>query len=498
MTLGAALRTNTLWMLSGDVSAQLVNLVFGMVLARLLLPEDFGLLVTVQILTGALGFIAANGTSDALVRAKEIGPRDVRTLFAIQLGTCAAIFTFLNLIAPAFAGWFGDPRLAPLLRIASITFLLRPFMAVPSALLHRAMRFKEYSVLIFIGVAVSGLSAILLASLGLGAASLVLGGLSGALARTIVCARWARWVPGLGFDPEAARTLGVYGLKLSANEIVQYARAQTANAIISRQLGAGPVGLYNKADSLAEMPYEILSGSAYYTLFRTLASIQDDRAQCAYLFLRSLTVILLYALPCYVGILWVAEPLILVLYGKPWAAAAVPLQILALVGPLRVIANLSRAVAASHNRLGQEIRIQLETWAILVLGALVGLHWGLAGVAICTLPSFIYNAVRMFNLAGRILGTRWGSLWCELWPILGLNAMMAAALMAAHLALGPLDSPLAYLLAMIGVGAAVYGGAFLFMPLAALRNESARWRGLIRRALPPASPQADPMEKDQE
>jgi hypothetical protein len=171
---------------------------------------------------------------------------------------------------------------------------------------------------------------------------------------------------------------------------------------------------------------------------------------------------------------------------------------------LRVIANLSRAVAASHNRLGQEIVIQMETWGILAVGTLSGLHWGLAGVALCALPSFIHNAARMYGLASRILHIGRGSLWRALQPILGLNAIMAAALTATHLtlaALNPVASPLLYLFAMVSVGVAVYGGVFLCVPPAGLRTESARWRQLLARARtaasPLASPPTRPTEKDQ-
>ncbi len=484
MSQAAGLRANTLWVLTGDLGIQAVGLVFGVILARLLAPADFGLMVTVQVLTGALGFLAANGTSDALVRARSVGPRDVQTLFVIQLASCLLIFTALNLIAPAFADWFRDPRLEWLLRISACGFLLRPFMAVPTALLHRAVRFREFSLLMFAGALTAALMSTLLALCGLGAASLALGGLAGALVRTVLTARRAGWVPALGFDRAAARRLGTYGLKLSVNDIIQYARVQTANALISRRLGAGPVGLYNKADSLAEMPYEVLSGAAYQTLFRALAAERDDRAHCAALYLRTLTLVSFYAVPLYVGLLWVAEPLVVLVYGEPWAPAALPLQVLVLAGPLRIVANLARAVAASHDRLGLEIRIQLETWALLLGGALVGLHWGLSGVAVAVLPSFVHYAVRMAGLANGALGTDWRDLGRALWPILRLNGIMALALAAADLGLkgaGLADTRLVYLAAMIGAGALVYGGIMLWRPSALLAEESRRWRGLARR-----------------
>jgi O-antigen/teichoic acid export membrane protein len=480
-----AFRRNTLWMLGGDLGARALQLVFGIVLARLLLPESFGLLVTVQILTGALGFVSAHGMGDALVRAPELGRRDPDTVLAVQLGVSLAIVAGLNLVAPAFASFFADPRLEGLLRLASLTFLVRPFMSVPSALLYRAARFREFSLLILLDTAVSGVASIGLALLGLAAPALILGGIAGALVRTALTARLAGWTPALAFDRGAAGRLGLYGLKLSANELVQYARVQTANALIGRRLGMSQVGLYNKADSVAEIPFEVFGGAAYHTLFRTLAGLRDSPDQGAELFLKTVAATGLYTLPLYVGLAFVAEPAIVLVYGEPWAEAALPLQILAAAGGLRALAYLSRSVAAAHDRLGRELIVQLETWAILMAGTAIGLQWGLPGVALGVLPSFVHNAVRMYGLAAGALGTGWSPLWQHLRPVLALNAGLALALAAAHLALtwaGLGGSRPLYLLLMVATGALAYAVPFLCYPPAGLREESLRWQGPIRGA----------------
>lgn len=483
MSLAASLRRHTLWVLSGEIGARAMGFVFGVVLARLLLPETFGLVVTVQILTGVLGFIAAHGMNDALVRAREIRDGDVATIFTLQLMVCGGIVTGLNLIAPQFAAFFGDARLEPLMRFASLSFLLRPFQGVPLALLQREMRFRDFSLLVLLDVAISGLASIALVLHGFGALGLILGGLTGSILRTFVAIAITGWRPDIALRERAARELGSYGMKISINEIVQYARTQTANAVVSRSLGMTRVGLYNKADSLAEMPFEIIGGSAYQTLFRTLAAIQDEPEESRRLFVDVVVTVSFYAMPMYLGLVWVAEPLIVTIYGDQWAGAGLALQILALAGPARVLAALSRATAAAHNRLGREILIQLETWGLLLLGVLVGLEWGLAGVAVGVLPAFVHNAARMLALARRILGFGWSALFRALLPVLRLNALMLAALAATHwlLALSGLAAiaPL-YLLVMVASGILAYGGVFLLRPPGGLAEESERWHGYIR------------------
>ncbi len=486
MSIGESLRNQTLWVVAGDVGSRIFGLLTGVILARLLLPEEFGLVVTAQVLTGTLGYVAAGGMSDALVRAPTVSARDRDTVFTAQLGVCLLILGLLNLVAPAFAAFFNDPRLDPVLRVSALTFLLKPFMGVPLAILQREMRFRALSLLLFATLATGGLASVAMALAGLGVWSLLLGGLVGSAVRIWILMRTAPWLPRFAWDPAAVRQLGAFGIRFSALDLIQFARIQTTNAIVSRSLGVANVGLYNKADSLAEIPYEMLSLSAYQTMFRALAAIQDDRERSAALFLRALTMVALYALPCYVGLIWVAEPFVVVVFGEPWRAAALPLQILAGGGLLRIVANLSSAVAAAHNRLDLELGIQLKTWALLVLGVLSGLAWGIAGVAVGTLPGLLYGALRMYRLAGNTLGIGWPDLATALRPVLWLNGIMTLALTLAWCTLAWTDTlghDLAFLAIMVAVGVAAYAVPFLLTPAETLRDESRRWRSRIAAVL---------------
>jgi O-antigen/teichoic acid export membrane protein len=485
LSIGESLRKQTLWVVAGDVGFRVFGLLTGVILARLLLPEEFGLVVTAQVLTGVMGYVAAGGMSDALVRAPTVSAGDRDTVFTAQLGVCLLIFGLLNLIAPGFAAFFNDPRLDPVLRVAALTFLLKPFMGVPLAILQREMRFKELSLVLFATLAVSSVVSVAMALAGLGVWSLLWGGLAGSAVRIWILIRIAPWLPRLAWDRVAVRQLGSFGIRFSALDLIQFVRIQTANAIVGRGLGIADVGLYNKADSLAEIPYEMLGLSAYQTLFRTLAVIRDERQRSAALFLRALTVVTLYAAPCYIGLIWVAEPFVVVVFGEPWRAAALPLQVLAAGGMLRIIASLGSAVAAAHDRLNLEIAIQLKTLGLLTLGAVCGLPWGIGGVALGSLPGLVYGAVRMYRLVGDTLGIGWSDLAAALKPVLWLNAFMTLALAIAWTALANADAlghEPTVLALMVVVGAVTYAGPFLLAPASELREESQRLRHLIASA----------------
>ncbi len=466
-------------MIVGDVGSRVIGLLFSVILARLLLPEHFGLIVTSQIITGTLGYVSGGGMSDALIRSPGVTDRDRNTVFTTQLAICLLIIALLNGIAPSFATLFQEPCLEPVLRVAALTFLLRPLMHVALAILQREMRFREASILLFVTISTSGLASTVMAFLGMGVWSLLLGGLTGSLVRIAILLRMTRWVPRLTFDLDAARRLGSFGIRVSIIDFLQFARVQSTNAFVSRGIGIASVGLYNKADSLAEMPYDILSTSAFQTMFRALSVTQGDLTQSAYLFIRSITLVSFYALPCYVGLAWVSESLVLTLFGDNWREVAVPLQILSLAGLPRIITNLSGAVTAAQDRLAQEIPIQFQTLALSIAGVVVGVHWGVEGAALGVLPSFLYSAIRMYGLAGSALGIGWRSLASALGPVIWMNGLMAAALALGQFLLLGLDIPrdsTTFLVVMVLIGTATYAGHFLVAPPQALRGESGRWR----------------------
>ena len=484
LNLGSSIRQNSLWVLSGSLGGQVVQFLFGIVLARLLVPEDFGLLVTIQVFTGVIGLFAAAGMGDALVQAKTATKRDFHVIFTMQLAVCVLIYVALYAAAPFFAIWFDEPRYVNLLRVSAITFLLRPFIAIPSTVLRRQMRFKPMAWIKVAGITASGIASTLLALKDMGPWSLVLGGLAGSVMQIVLTFLVTRWLPALRFGISTARTLGAYGLRVSANEIVVYIRYQSANLLISHQLGPTYVGLFNKSDSLARMPTDLLSGSAYQTLFRALSSLQNNLDKSRYLFLRSLLLVAFYTTPLYITLAWVAKPLILTLYGEHWASASIPLQVLCLVRIIRPIANLSGAVVAAQDRLGKEIWIQAQTVGVLVVGILMGLQGGLVGVAIGTAPSLIYNAWRMYKLAEAILCMSPGQLWLTLKPIARPTAALILALLLTHIAMSHFDTtrPL-YLLATLSAGFLAYVSAFLYNPGSALQTEADRWKMALRFAL---------------
>jgi O-antigen/teichoic acid export membrane protein len=478
MSLGQNIRHGVAWLFVGNSGKQVLAFLFGIVLARLLAPEDFGVLLTIQVFTGLAGFVAGGGMGQALVRAKSVSQQDYDIVFTLQLGIGCLIYAGFFLAAPWFAKWYDTPLYADLLRVSALSFIFRPLVNLPSSMLYRQMRYKAQTVVGISSLLVSSGTSILMAWLGYGVWSLIWGGIAGALYSAAVLIPLARWRPGFSLDFRRGRDIARYGILVSANDIVGYLRNQASIFILSRSLGPASVGLYNKGESLAKMPHSFITGSVYHVLFRSMAAEQDNLDKCRYLFFRSIALVAVYATPFYIGLLWLAEPLVRGVYGEKWVVAADPLMILAIAWPLWLMDNLSGAVLAAQNWLDRELPVQITTLILTVLSVIIALPYGIEGVAWAIVGVSVYAAFHLYWLATRCLRAKLSDFIKAIAPAAALNALLALMLFGTSSAL-PVsirENDYAYLLLMSVAGGSIYMLSFLYLPFPSLSAERARWK----------------------
>lgn len=478
MSLGDSIRHGAKWLLTGNLANQILQFGFGVVLARLLVPADFGLLVTVQIFTGLAGFIAAGGTGQALVRAREAKLEDFQVVFTIQLAVGLVIYAAFFATAPLFAGWYHQPLYVDLFRVSALSFILRPFVNVPHVWLTREMRFKQRTLISLICVTLGSIISVLLAWQDYGVWSLVFGGIANSVLNIVVLTYATPIRPALRFDGALAKELGIYGFKVTTNDLVGYVRSQAPNFFLGRLQGPAVVGLFNKADSLARNP-RIVAHAVYDPVFRSLASIQDNLDRSRYIYLRTITLLAVYMLPLFIGISWLAHPFVAFFYGAKWMASAAPLAILSLLGPFACIGYPSGAVLAAQNWLGREFFVQVTQAVLYGAAAVVGIRWGLAGVAWGILLAEGICVTLMAYLATRCLGSTFGQLARSFVPGVFLNSVLLATLLVVDALLPEGYSvmrPFTYMAITAVSGGLMYVGAFLFLPIPALASEALRWK----------------------
>jgi len=489
MTLRQGIRAGVTWLLVGNTGGQILQFAFGVVLARLLVPADFGMVVTVQIFTGFVGLLASGGMGQSLIRAKEASGDDFNTVFTMQMGLGILIYAGFFLSAPWLAEYLHNTLYADLVKVSALNFLLRPFAFIRSSWLTREMQFKRRALVALAGGAVTGVSGVSMAAAGLGVWSLILSGLIGAVISNLLYSFVTPLHLRLHFDRGAVRRHSSYGAKITTNEFLDYLKEQSVNLILSKMAGPSFVGLFNKAESLARLPNRLITPATGQTVFRAMSQVQDDLDKTKYMFYRTVTLLMVYICPVLVGLWWVAEPFIGVVYGPNWVAAAEPMKILILAMFLRPIRTPCGVVLAAQNRLTQEMVALTISVCVTIPACLIGLRWGLVGVAWALLADGIFVTVYYYVLVYKTIPTRVAELLAAVAPGMFLSALIAVVLAAVHFLLSNLRPaiPALYLVIMGIAGLVAYATAFLFLPVPALQSEAARWRQAIRSGLSVAS-----------
>ena len=483
MNLSNSIRHGAAWLFVGGTGNRILNFAIGIVLARLLAPEVFGMLVAIQIFTGLVGFVAGGGMGQALVRAKEASKDDYDVVFTLQLIIGCLIYAGFFFVAPWFAIWYKTPIYAELLRVSALSFLLRPFVNLPGSILFRQMRFKAQTGVNISTLCVSGAVSIIMAYFGFGVWSLIAGGLAGSLVGAVLLIPLAGWWPGLSFEWRRGRDIARYGLLVTAGDFIVYLRDQASNFVLSRTLGPHALGLFNKARSWALIPQSV-TGSVYQVTFRSLAKEQDNLDLSQYLYLRSITLVGVYTWTAFLSLAWLSLPLVRFLYGAKWVDAAYPMTCLAIIGPFLMLEMLAGSVLAARNWLDREIPVQIAILIVVVLGTVAGLPYGLLGVAIGASFANIYGALHMSWLAARCLSMPVRRVAAALWTPLLLNVpvLLLWLVMDRSFMLRERYADFLYLLIMLCAGGLLYALLFFLAPIPNIASEQKRWRELLAKS----------------
>jgi teichuronic acid exporter len=465
MTLGQSIRGGVKWLAFGKLGNRLF--------------------ATIHIFTGFVGMFTAGGMGQSLIRAKQVDPGDFTAVFTLQLAVGVLVYLGFFLAAPLVAHFFDNPLYTDLVRISALSFLLRPLVTMRNAWLNREMQFKSRTLVDVATALVGGIVSVCMAVFGMGVWSLTISGLLGALFNNFWLARLTPLKPRLNIDIAKMRKHAGYGAGIVGVDFVNYLHGHSRALILSKAAGPAFLGLFNKAESLSRLPNQLLMSPTMEPLFRAMSKTQDDLDQTKYMFYRAITLLMAYTTPVYVLLWWIAESFVGVVYGPNWIAASAPMSILTMAGVAFNVAFPCSVLLAAQNQLGREMWATAINLPILAFASFIGLRWGLEGVACAVVLCHVLFAAQVYGLVLRTIDTRVVDLCRATVPGLLLGALLFGFLALVDHALGDWQRlrPAIYLVTMAALGCVFAVAAFLWLPLPALRTESARWRELLAKCL---------------
>jgi O-antigen/teichoic acid export membrane protein len=430
------------WRLGASLVGAVFQFVTGVVLARLLTPADFGIMALAFAVLGLTTLFGDFGMGGAVVQWPRLTERHVRTAFTFSVVLGLTLTLLVAATAPLGAALMREPKLALVLRVLAVGFVVRSFAVVANALLRRQLDFRRLFfaelgsyVLAYAGIAVT------LAMLGFGVWSLVWGGLLQSALSSLILLSMARHPMRPFLGRRELRDLLHFGVGSTANAFVNYAATSGDNFVAGRWIGATGLGLYSRAYSLMNLPYTYMSSVISGVLFPAFAQTAGEvhRLRRGYLLASRLTA--LAAAPIMGGMAVAAPHLIRGLYGRSWNGSIVPLQILCIAGYFRALYHLGGSVTQASGQVYRELRAQVGYALLVVGGCIAASRFGLPGIAGAVAFAILYMYVAMAVLALGISGVTWRQYLSAQGPGVGLGILVALSAAAVRASLERLRWP---------------------------------------------------------
>ena len=386
-----------MWSAVGKVGTLTINFLSNLVLARLLMPEDFDCIGMLAIFLAVSNIFIQGGLGAALIQKKNPTKLDYSTVFYWNLVFAIVFYAILFAIAPAVARFYGLPILQPMLRVQSTVLIIQSFAIVQITQLQKQMDFKALAIRNMAAALAGTLIAIPMAFHGYGAWSLVASAILAAIVNVLLLWKMSDWRPSLEFSFVSLKQLFSFGGLMLLSSLAETLYTNLQGLIIGKRFPAGNLGYYMQAKKLEEVPVTGLSSIVNDVTFPAFSTLQDDPERLLEGMRRSTKALCFVNFPMMTLLMVIALPLITLLYGAKWETSAPYFQILCISGLIYTLNTLNTNVIKALGKGKIYFILQITKRIIGIVLIFLGMRYGIYGllwtVAGVSYINFIINAL---------------------------------------------------------------------------------------------------------
>ncbi len=366
------------WSLFERVGQQGVQFFISIILARLLLPAEFGMIAMLIVFISLAHAILDSGFGSALIQKQEVKPIYESSIFYFNIVFGIVVAGLFALTAPLIAAFYEISQLTPIIRWMSLSLIINSFGVVQTALLTKRVDFKTQMKASIIATIVSGAVGIILASEGFGVWSLVVQSISANLIRTVVLWILSDWRPLWSFSFEALEEMFPFGSRILITSLINTVFYNIHYLIIGKLFSPADLGYYSRAQSTQQLPSQhILASTVARVVFPLFASLQDDLIRLKRILRRSISALALVTFPLMIGIAFTARPMVIVLLTEKWLPSVQYLQLLCLVGSFFPLQQVALNCINAQGRSDLTFRIEILTKILILITISITFRFGI-------------------------------------------------------------------------------------------------------------------------
>lgn len=412
------------WSMIERFATQGVQFLFGIILARLLSPDDYGVIAMPLVFLAIAQCIIDSGFSTALIRKPELTEDDLSTAFYFNIGIGILCYAVLFISSPLIADFYHTPILSSLLKVTALAVLFNPLCAVQQAILTRKIDFKTQAIVSLSGAVVSGIVGMYMAYNGFGVWSLVFQQVGGYVMRTILLWILGKWKPKRKWSWESFHYLWGFGSKMLGSGLLDTIYNNIYPIVIGKYFSAQDLGNYTRAQQFSSLPSSNVTGVLQRVTFPVLSSIQNEDERLAKNYRKILKLSAFLIFPMMLMLSAIANPIVRILLTDKWSGCVILLQIVCfqmMWYPIHAI-NLNLLTVKGRSDLFFRLEIFKKIVGVCIMFITIphGIIWMVSGGIVSSMLSLIINTY----YTGKLINVGYFKQMGDLLPIFGVSFIM--------------------------------------------------------------------------
>lgn len=391
------------WTFGQQFGVQLINFVVSIVLARLLLPSEFGLLGMIAVFINVGNVLSDSGMNSSLIRTDNPNQIDYSTVFFTNLAISISAYLITFVSAPFIADFFDQPVLVNLIRVYCLTFIIRAFAMIQVTKLTKAMEFKKQLLINIPSLVMGGILGMILAYNGFGVWSLVYMNLFQTFIATVQLWLFGKWAPSFIYDKECLKKHFFFGYKLTLSSVLNTIIKNVYNLIIGRLFSAAQLGYFIRARSMQDLPISNISNALKKVTYPMFASIKNDESRLKEVYKRLVQQVFFWITPVLLTAIVIAEPLFRFLLTEKWLPAVPYFQILCIAGIVTPLNSYNLNILLVKGKSNQYLKLEVIKNTLTVLGTLLVIPFGIYGLLFSLLASEFITFYINAYFCGKVL-----------------------------------------------------------------------------------------------